>query len=102
VLSNEPWLCNTRAAGVTEEYALIVVDQVLLKWADLIVCAEESHKRRVERMQTYGIETGYYREAAPVIALDIPDEYQTRDPVLISLISKKAEELLNRPIGRLR
>jgi predicted protein tyrosine phosphatase len=38
VLSNEPYGFNTRAAGISDEYALIPVDEVLLSWADEIVC----------------------------------------------------------------
>lgn len=33
---------NTRAAGVSEEYALIEMDDVLLNWADEIVAVEPS------------------------------------------------------------
>ena len=38
VLSQEPYNYNTRAAGLTKEFALIPVDEVLLNWAQEVVC----------------------------------------------------------------
>ncbi len=36
VLSNSPWNYNTRAAGLTPQFALIPVDKVLLTWSQEI------------------------------------------------------------------
>lgn len=38
VLSQPPYNYNTRAAGLTKEFALVPVDPVLLHWADEVVC----------------------------------------------------------------
>ena len=40
---------NTRAAGVSKEYALIEVDEVLLHWADEIVAVEASIAEQLPR-----------------------------------------------------
>src|SRR3954469_23118718 len=50
ILSNPPYNRNTRNAGVASEYALICVDQVLLEWADEIVCVEEEHHKYICNM----------------------------------------------------
>jgi len=80
VLSQEPYNYNTRAAGIEESYALIPVDQVLLSWAQEIVCVSKSQKRRLEDSL---IEFGYKK---PVVCLDIPDNFEYRDPELIAAI----------------
>jgi predicted protein tyrosine phosphatase len=80
VLSQEPYNYNTRAAGVTEEFALIPVDKVLLHWADEIVCLNEEHARVLRKPLK---ELGGNK---PVIVLGIPDHFEYRDPELVELI----------------
>jgi len=48
ILSNEPFGFNTRAAGASDEYALIKLDQVLVEWADEVVVMEEWQKGDIE------------------------------------------------------
>lgn len=43
VLANEPFNYNTRAAGTSDEFALVPVDQALLTWANEIVCMQLEH-----------------------------------------------------------
>lgn len=74
VLSQEPFNFNTRAAGVGE-YALVQVNDVLLHWADEIVCMTQEHK---------GILLGLTDK--PILCLYIPDDYEYRDPYLKGLI----------------
>ncbi len=50
VLSQDPFNFNTRAAGIVPNYALIPVDEVLLEWADEIVCMELEHKIMLEML----------------------------------------------------
>lgn len=84
VLSQEPYNYNTRAAGLSEEYALILVDDVLLHWADEIVCAESWMSQEIEEMlKALGM------EHKDIIALDIPDKYEYRNPELMQLIREK-------------
>ncbi len=80
VLSQEPYNYNTRAAGIEESYALIPVDQVLLSWAQEIVCVSQAHKERLEASLK---EFGYNRT---VLCLDIPDNFEYRDHTLIATI----------------
>lgn len=81
VLSQAPFNFNTRAAGIVKEYALINVDEVLLHWADEIVCMTDEQKTELEK-----------RTQKPVICLGISDNYAYRDSELIDLIRTKYEE----------
>lgn len=83
VLSQEPFNYNTRAAGLTPEFALIPVDRVLLEWADEIVCMSNSQAIALSRM---------IEDYKPVISLDIPDNYGYRDPELMRLIYDRYQE----------
>lgn len=91
LLSQEPYNYNTRAAGIEETYALIPVDRVLLSWADEIVCMTKEQKVRLEEsLKKYGYDV-------PVIALEVPDCYEYRNPKLMKLIRDKydaAQEVL--------
>lgn len=87
VLSKPPYNHNTRAVGCSGEFALIPVDEVLLEWADEVVCMEKEHMERI-----YTDFPDYKRE---VIVLDIPDRFKYRDEELIKLIKeryKKSQE----------
>ena len=75
VLSQEPFNFNTRCAGLTPEFALIPVDEVLLEWADEIVCMDQKQERELK-----------LRTQKPVICLGIPDNFEYRNPELIELI----------------
>lgn len=82
VLSQEPYYCNTRAAGLEANFALIPVDDVLLGWADEIVCmTPEQQDILAYKIETLGFQT-------PVICLKIPDNFGYRDPELIRLIKE--------------
>ena len=86
VLSQEPYNYNTRAAGVSQEYALIPVDVVLLSWADEIVCMGSEHVEPIKAMlEPMG-------KNVPIKCLNIPDSYAYRDPELIELIRTRYEE----------
>lgn len=82
VLSQDPYNYNTRACGV-HSYALIPLDQVLLTWAQEIVCLQQEHASIVvHQLEEHRLER-------PVITLNIPDDYQYRSPELITLIKQK-------------
>jgi len=79
VLAGEPFNYNTRAAGVDSDHALIPVDDVLVDWAEEIVCVNAGTADRLRRL--------YKKEELPkVVTLDIPDDYRYRDPQLIQII----------------
>lgn len=90
VLSNEPYNCNTRAAGISNEYALVVLDLPLVEWADEIVCADKDHVFSVkELLKNENISD----PDKPVHCLDLPDQFRTRDPILVKLIKDKLEKI---------
>jgi len=73
VVGNDPYNRNSRAAGCVDEYALIPVDQVLLEWADEIICAEDDHKDMVKvMMKEFEIEN------KPIYSLNIPDSFKEK------------------------
>lgn len=75
---------NTRAAGVTKDFALVYADEVLVQWADEIVCVEHSVHHTLAQEQDL---TG-----KRVIVLDIPDQYEWNDHELRSLIAKQYKD----------
>lgn len=75
VLSQEPYNFNTRACGMVEEFALIPLDEVLLHWADEIVCMEPKQEALLKEMTD-----------KPILCLGIPDSFAYRDGLLIQLI----------------
>lgn len=83
VLGQPPFCYNTRAAGISEEYALVVVDDVLLEWADEVVCMQRDHAAAIEKM-------GYKRS---IYCLDIKDDFEYRNGHLQTLIARKYELL---------
>lgn len=85
VLSQEPFNYNTRSAGMNPHYALILVDKILVTWADEIVCMEQEQARALRKEIT----------DKPIICLDLPDDFGYRDPELMSLIKKSYLEKTN-------
>ena len=75
VLSKAPYNFNTRAAGLDSSHALVPVDEVLLHWADEIVCMEPEQSNRLRKMTDKRI-----------ICLNISDSYAYRSPELVKKI----------------
>ena len=67
---------NTRSAGLSGDYALIVVDEVLIHWADEIVCMDLAQQYALESMAG----------DTPIINLNIPDEFEFMNVELQNLI----------------
>ena len=86
VLSNPPFLFNTRAAGIDPEFALIPVDQVLLEWADTIVCMTEDQRIDLEQMME--------EDQKPILCLGIEDSFERMNPELIERIIAGCQSLL--------
>jgi len=78
VLSQPPYNYNTRAAGLTKEFALVPVDPVLLHWADEIVCMNSEQAEELRSLLG--------DDETSIVVLDIEDSYRYRDPVLIEQI----------------
>lgn len=78
VLANAPFHFNTRACGIEPDFAIIPITDVLLEWADEIVCMTQDQKVRIEQLTS-----------KPVLCLDIPDSFAYRDPRLMRLIKEQ-------------
>lgn len=76
LLSNEPYNCNTRAAGSHKEFALIAVDQTLLDWASIVFFVNQENFERT--VKDYKVRPNRCH------VLDIPDRFAYRDPELIA------------------
>ena len=88
-LAAEPYNYNTRSVGIDETYALNLIDQVLLEWADEIVCADTEHETTVNNLL---MDIGITRKA--VVNLKLPDVYPYRDRKLVHLIKKRYNQYL--------
>jgi len=86
VVGNDPYNRNSRAVGVSNEYALIPIDHVLLEWADEIICADCDHEEVVK-----GMLKEFEMEDKIIYCLNIPDSFKYRDIRLIKLIKEKLE-----------
>ena len=86
ILSNEPFNYNTRAAGTSTEYALIVLDEVQLQWADAVVFVDEGN-HNVARYEFAELIDNMEHHV-----LKIPDMYQFRDPKLIEAATEQLKE----------
>lgn len=89
ILSKDPYNFNTRAVGLDEGHALIAVDEVLLAWADTILCMNDGQKTEIERLLK---ELGY-KKGDCVISLDIEDSFPYRDKELVSTIEEKVKDI---------
>lgn len=79
VLAQDPFNYNTRSAGV-EFYALIPVTEVLLAWADEVVCMTKDHENKLKLITK-----------KPIKCLDIPDSYEYRNEDLMKMIKENYE-----------
>ena len=70
---------NTRSAGLEHDFALIPVDDVLLHWADAVVCMNE--QQRIEILS---------KTDKPVFNLDIEDSFSFMDNELQEMIIESA------------
>lgn len=88
VLSQEPYNFNTRAAGVSKDFALVPVDEVLVHWADEIVCVEKSVYNALMGMHENDINPN-----TTIRVLNLPDKFQYRDPELVELIKEQYNDV---------
>ena len=79
---------NTRPVGTSQDHALISLDEVHLRWAEVILCVDSSTFNIVEdQLNTLGVE----RE---IHSLNIPDNFGFGDETLENIIKVQIEELL--------
>jgi len=86
----EQYSYNTRAVGLDVSHALIPVDEVLLSWADEVVCMDKEQMTRL--FQLYED----HQIAPPqIVCLDVPDSYGYMDKTLVTIITDRYKESLN-------
>lgn len=97
LLSSEPWYFNTRCAGTSEEYAIVPVTEALIVWADVILVMDSFQQLHINTMQNkIAAESEFMYEQfdyKQVINLDIPDNYDYRNPKLVEIMTEKFKEL---------
>lgn len=81
---------NTRAAGLEEAFALIPVDDVLLLWADVILCMDSDQAERINQRL---IDRQFLDETTPVISLNVPDNFGFMDKQLCNILEHKISQL---------
>lgn len=79
---------NTRAAGCSDEYALIPVDLCLIAWADEVVCVENE----VHNILNFKFKNEKIWEARDKVILSLPDRFEWMDPELVKLIEKQYDD----------
>lgn len=78
---------NTRAAGIIEDYALIPVDEVLIEWAEEIVCMEFYQEELLRVL------TKKHNPDVKIICLEVPDTYPYMDDDLKTTIVAAYREM---------
>lgn len=92
VLGQEPFSYNTRSAGCIKEYALILVDEVLLEWADEVVCMSDLHLLEVSRIWSNAFPSKEYTK--PAFSLKIPDNFEYKNLNLIEAIKTNYRKIV--------
>lgn len=80
---------NTRAAGISAEYALIPVDEALIAWADEIVWVEDDVFQQGVR------NFGDALTGKISTVLDIPDMYEWNHPELRAIIKEQYDNAIS-------
>lgn len=88
-LAGDPYNYNTRSVGTNTDYALNLIDQVMLEWADEIVCADFEHEVIVRNML---IEIGITQKT--IVCLKLPDVFEYRNKRLVFLIKRRYNQYL--------
>lgn len=74
---------NTRAVGIDKGHALIMLDEVLIEWADEIIVTENYMIDEIKK--------SYNLHGKPIFSLDINDSYNYMDEKLQKVIIEKYE-----------
>jgi predicted protein tyrosine phosphatase len=94
IFSSDPYNWNTRAAGVSVEYALIPVSLPLLFWADKIVLMEQEHYDTLYRLFHVRIDKLVKEKGEDYLnVLDIPDNFEYNAGELVKYLVDGVESL---------
>jgi predicted protein tyrosine phosphatase len=74
---------NVRNAGI-HDYALVPLDEVLVDWADIIICSDAE---KVSYLDEHYAE--YLTSDKLIYCFDLDDIYAYRDPELVKLVGEK-------------
>lgn len=86
VVLNQEYDYNTKAAGVSLEYAIVPVTGRLLMWSQEIAVMESWQAHEItEMLEIMGIQRD-------VVCLNIDDNYSYMQPELVSLIKQRYED----------
>jgi len=95
ILSNPPFNYNTRAVGVSEDFALIPLDAVHIHWADEIVVMSANQADVVKQMEADSNAKLGRRAETPVHILNVPDMFAYRDPELIKILDAELRRVFH-------
>jgi predicted protein tyrosine phosphatase len=84
---------NCRAAGVVPAFALIVVDDVLLSWADEVWCVSDSVTQTLWALAEQNKWEGILANKT-IITMDIPDQFEYMDDVLVKIITTSVNSII--------
>ena len=92
---------NTRAVGMSEEYALIPLTPILYYWADLIITAMPMREELEARARSWHTNRSVRKTDYPkLIELELDDIYEFNSPLLLAELDSldlptKIAEVLN-------
>ena len=86
IFRDEPGL-STDSAGLASD-AEVPLSRDQVEWADVILCMEPIHRRRLQR------KFGKLLREKKVVVLGIPDNYEAMDPALIRLLRRRCQPYL--------
>lgn len=89
ILSSPPFNFNTRSVGTSREYAIVPVTDALIVWADVILVMDEYQQQQINSMQNDLADQLPDYDYKQVINLDIPDEFDYRNPKLVQIMTDK-------------
>jgi predicted protein tyrosine phosphatase len=96
IFASPPYNWNTRAAGVSAEYALIPATLPLLMWADRVFMMEEDHMVGLKRIFSTRLDRLVKEKDAGedfFTVLDIPDQFEYRSEELVDLLRTKIDAI---------
>lgn len=92
ILSSPPFNFNTRAVGLSKEYAIVPITEALIVWADVILVMDSDMVLQVNEMQNKmasEVDATFDYDYKQVINLEIEDDYDYRHPTLVKLMTDK-------------
>lgn len=90
VLGRPPYDFNVRAVGVSQDFAVVPVDPVMIKWADVVICTAMTELHEVKKIAHRRL-TQEEIDKIDFQCWNIPDEYEYRDPNLVEYVESCAK-----------